>query len=143
MFLLEVLQNIFPYTELLFNILQTKRCDISYCNVKVENVKGIIVSFSIDEKFDNFWQRSSASIGESRRKRTPFEDKQRRQFKLVFFDILGHMLEEVSTRFQFLAVPRFLELFDPEKPVCTKKNFQGLLVYLCWPLMVATLSIQN
>ena len=42
MFLLEVFQNIFPHTELLFNILQTRRFDISYCNARVDNVKDFI-----------------------------------------------------------------------------------------------------
>ena len=102
-FLLEVFQNIFPHTELLLNILQTKWYDISYCNAKVENVKGIIASLRSDKEFNYMWQKSSASIDEPRRKRTPFEDEPRRPFKLIFFEILDHFLQELSTRFQSLV----------------------------------------
>ena len=89
-FLLEVFQNIFPHTELLFNILETKRYDSSHCNAKVENVKGIIASLRSDKEFNNMWQKSSASIDDPRRKRAPFDNE---PFKLIFLGTLDHLLQ--------------------------------------------------
>ena len=58
-----------------------------------------------------------------RRKRTPFEDETRRQFKLIFFEILEYFLQELSTRFQSLVAPRLVELLDPEKAAMHQNDF--------------------
>ena len=143
MVLLEVFQNIFPHTELLFNILQTKRYDISYCNAKVENDKGIIASFRNDEEFNNMWQKSLVSIEEPCHKRTPFEDQPRRPLTMIFFESVDHLLQEISTVFQSLVVLQFVELLDPEKAGMHQKDFPRAAFHLYLPSMVATLTMHD
>ena len=126
LFLIEVFQTIFPHTEMLFSILQTKRFDISYCNSKVQDVKETMQQLRNDESFDHIWQQAFVTNDESelpRKKRKVDDTADKIAYRRLFFEIVDHILQEISARFKSLRELCFVELLNPEKFVLHSKEF--------------------
>ena len=97
LFLIEVFRTIFPHTEMLFSILQTKRFDISYCNSKVQDVKETMQQLRNDESFDHIWQQAFVTNDESelpRKKRKVDDTADKIAYGRLFFEIVNHILQE-------------------------------------------------
>ena len=113
-FLLEVFHFIFPHTEYLFNVLQTKRFDIAFCSAKVKDVQNTISGFRNDTAFSSLFKNASEFISQSSRTRGNCESTEA-EFRHLFFEIVDHILVQLSDRFWSISMLDFVELLDPSK----------------------------
>lgn len=97
--------------------------DIVYCTDKIESVKRIIASLRNDEAFEKIWQKSSENIEEPARKKTTFSAQPNHKYKLLYFEIVDNLWQEIPLRFQSLRSLRFVELLDPKRAAAHRKDF--------------------
>lgn len=109
-FLLNIFSEIFPFTDNLFNILQTKSNDIGFCVKKIEEFKNLICNKR--NEFEKFWEKTSNDNLEPQRKRirTEFIVDRRTSYRRLFIEILDNITGQLNNRFKNFSGIQFLEL---------------------------------
>lgn len=123
--LLHFFSKIFPEIDILFNILQKKTNDISYCIKEIEN----FIKFLDNKKneFGTFWCEANNSENieqkiRNKRTRTESCNNPEKYIKNLISDILDKIKNDLEFRFQNLKHIQFIELLDTSKfDLYTKK----------------------
>ncbi|KAJ8911207.1 hypothetical protein NQ315_004427, partial [Exocentrus adspersus] len=99
MFLLFTFNLIFTYTDPIFSIIQTKLCDIAYCNDRIISLLNRLKKFRNDDScFKNIYSK-------------------------LFFEILDIIINQIEIRFKDISSLSFLELTDHSKFDAFNRNF--------------------
>ena len=122
-FFLQVFSRIFAYTDILYNILQTKHLDILYCANKVQETRQLILNER--ENFDALWtdinkmNDHSQDLSRKRKRMENDADKCRR----LYFQIIDNITVQITERFGSLPQLEFVSLLDPTKYESYRLNF--------------------
>ncbi|XP_031329186.1 zinc finger MYM-type protein 1-like [Photinus pyralis] len=126
-FFLDVFSAIFPHSESLFKILQSKISDIAYCNKKIDDFKSHIQRMR--EEFSDIWERMERFTSDYRppNKRMrldsiPEEDK-KSTYARLFYEILDVIILNITQRFSEISKLKFLRLLDSTLFDSFVKNF--------------------
>lgn len=100
-FLLNVFSEILPFSDEVFDVLQTKINDVSSCLNKVNEFKSLLERKRTE--FDMFWEKTLKTMkGDTKATYNKFQTK--------FFDIIDQLIEQANYRFSNLSDFKFLEL---------------------------------
>lgn len=145
-FLAQVFKEIFDSVDILFQILQKKSLDVSYCITKINDTKEILVNKRNEGTCKRIFLSSleKTKIPVSRRFTT--EEECFQNVKMLFFEILDTILMEITDRFQDLKNLKFLQLADTKRfeeyievfPVDALKNLTD-----CYPQIFPKPNIEK
>jgi hypothetical protein len=115
--MLSIFSSIFPHSDSLFKILQTKRSDIKFCNTKIDEFKYHMQKFR--GRFDHLWSEMKNvfdSNGPTRPKRIHIDsmngEERRQSYKRLFCEVIDVVCQNVSVRFSENAKLLFFSLLD-------------------------------
>jgi hypothetical protein len=115
-FLLVIFSKIFCYTDVLFNILQSKHFDILYCSQKVQETRREILN--LRNTYDLIWIETLACHNDDESppsKRHCREEDPTISRKSIYNDIFDNIVVQLQERFGFLPQLQFTSLLDPLK----------------------------
>lgn len=116
-FLLHVFGEIFPLTDILFDVLQSKTNDIVYCVQKVSEFKTVIQNKR--DEFLKIWNLvknlSDVSQPQSKRIRVDNVGDMEMCYRKLFFQVIDNILEQLHSRFSNVENLKFLELTNLKK----------------------------
>ena len=101
---------IFPFTEYLFNIFQSKSMDILFCSSEVENTITKLEELRTN-KFDEIWKVVMSKCGFPTRK-VQCNLQPELQYKTLFFEIIDAIVMQIKQRFKSVKDIEFVELLD-------------------------------
>lgn len=109
-YLLIIFSEIFPFSDNVFNVLQTKTNDIAFCLKKVDNFKSML-SQKRDE-FNVFWEKTKVLNVEpqAKRPRTASVGDVQASYRRLFYEIIDQIQQQINHRFNGLNDFKFLEL---------------------------------
>lgn len=111
MFLLKIFAEIFPYSDVAFNVLQKKQMNIVSCKKEISFVhnefKNIRKKF-----FDNLWTNLEKLKFEDNRIR--FKEDKRNHYKKLFWEIMDCLIINIHYRFNDMEQLTFLKLLHVE-----------------------------
>ncbi|CAI9722604.1 finger MYM-type 1-like [Octopus vulgaris] len=117
LFLLEVFSDIFSFTDVLFNILQSKSHDIVYCKQQIDKTRTVL-----ENKLDNFsvfYDRLGekygvdAGIGIQRSKNISIDPQ--RHYRTLYNKIISTIVDQIKARYSSLEEFKFMELLNFNK----------------------------
>lgn len=111
-FLLNVFSEIFGHTDILYDIIQKKNCEINFVIHQVENTKNKLVLMR--EEFEIIFEKTDNIVSMPttlRKKRGEINDP-KIYIKRVFNEILDTICLQINERFKKLPQLKFLGLFD-------------------------------
>lgn len=115
MFLLFTFEQIFAHTDVVFDILQKKAMDISFCKNRVNRLLQTIEELRSEQVFDRIFSKTTDVTEDpaqhSRRRRQGNEDP-REVYKRLYDSIHVSVKSQIEQRFQNLECLRFMELLD-------------------------------
>lgn len=126
-FLSLVFHEIFGLTEILFDVLQKKSLDISYCIEFINHTCKTIESKRNDEHFENIFEAAT--------KRTPLDERKRQlgpaleaadasqNYRVLYFEIIDNVITEFKTRFKDMEKLKFISIADTSKFEGYSKDF--------------------
>lgn len=109
-FLLNVFSKIFPHTDVLFDILQSKSNDIGFC---VQNINALENRLSEKrDRFQQIWDETVNLITEPQRKRMRVDNVGDREtsYRRLYLEIFDNITQQLRARFQNFSELKFLEL---------------------------------
>lgn len=114
--LLVILSKIFSYTDVLFNILQTKSLDIEYYCEKIAEIK--IHIENLRKTWESIWNETLVYHYEkdetaSKRRRTDIEPEIAR--KALYIEIIDNIIVKIDERFGSMHNLNFVALLNPLK----------------------------
>lgn len=115
-FLLNVFKNIFSITGVLFDVLQTKSNDISFCIRKLTDAKENIANKR--EDFQEIFSKASdieTTEPLSKRLRVDNVGDVSTSFRKLYNEILDNIVGQIEVRFQNFEKLQFLELITPSR----------------------------
>lgn len=117
-FLLKMFSKIFPQTDILFEIFQSKQSDISFCTQKIRDFQTQLQN--LRNNFTNVWEETSLICEPTQQRKRPRSivdgsENIELSFKRLFAEIIDILNQEIVTRFSSLNQLRFLELFNTSK----------------------------
>jgi hypothetical protein len=129
-FLLQVFSRLFAYTDVLYNLLQTRNFDILYCCQKIEEIKNELQR-ARDTAFNEIWYAALGRRGEEFESPT---NKRRRgcigkdACCQLYFEIIDNISVHTETRFAALKKLEYFHLLYEQKYTSFKKNFPQDLI---------------
>ncbi|XP_072379856.1 zinc finger MYM-type protein 1-like [Diabrotica undecimpunctata] len=134
-FFLTVFSEIFPHSEKLFKVLQTKILDIDYCDKQIAEFKSYIQK--MENEFNEFWNCMDILVSEnqspSKRIRldsVPEEDeKLKTTYSRIYYEILNVINLNINQRFGEISKLRFLNLLDSTQFNSYAQHFPDELLY--------------
>ena len=118
-FFLALFSQIFPETDVLFQILQKKIYDIAFCQNKIENFVHLLSK--LRENFDFIWnkcidvERSEEPPNKKVRiDCIPGEDR-KSSYRRLFYEIIDVIRSNTEQRFKELPALKFMSLLDSRK----------------------------
>lgn len=133
-FLLSLFSTIFPKSDALFNILQNKSLDISYCSRKIDVFKNEIMALRLS--FQKIWDETNATDDSlapppPKRQRVDFVVDQETSYRALYNDIIDNITVRIRERFSNLKELEFLALLNSEnfkmyEDVFPEKEYQSL-----------------
>lgn len=114
-FLLQLFENIYSKTGHVYNILQTKSLDISYCLSEVTSTKQYLNDLR-SSFFDDLLQETTVLVGQpttTTRRQADVDPVLR--FRRLFNEILDVLIVNIDSRFSNLSQLKFLEILDATK----------------------------
>lgn len=126
-FLMELFNDLFSYTDVLFNILQTMIFDITYCKDQVEKTKIMLENKLSMDHFVTFYNNleEKYDIGtkfQSKRKNNALIDPQQ-FYNSLYIKIIHTVIDQLEIRYESLEELKFLELFNVGKTKEYQRNF--------------------
>ena len=117
--LLEVFSKLFSYTDVLYNVLQSKMYDVLYCADKIEEFLRDL-QHERDHGFDGIWSSTvecedNAISERERERRNSIESDTKTYCSALFSAIIDNMLEQIKTRYASLSKLDFFQLLWPAK----------------------------
>ena len=116
-FLLKVFGEIFPLTDTLFDVLQSKTNDIAYCVQKINDFKILIQSKR--DSFLEIWDSAKNICDilkpEAKRLRIDSVGDSETCYRKLFFEIIDNILVQLDSRFSNVESLKFLELTNLKK----------------------------
>lgn len=107
-FLLKVFSDIFPHTDLLSDIIQTKFNDIGFC---VQNISALEKRLNQKrEQFQHFWDETMNMNTEPQNKRIKVEDLSETELYGLYYQILDTISQQLTSRFNNFKTLKFIEL---------------------------------
>lgn len=139
-FLAVVFNDIFSLTDVLFDVLQKKSLDITYCISKIKSTCAVINNKRNDQYFSELFEKVKGMTSLTRRREysTMTEDEIFRNFRILFFEILDTISMEMKVRFQDCDNLQFLGLVDTSKFDKYAKDFPSTALenlQHCYPLI--------
>lgn len=136
-FLLNVFHDIFLFSDKLFDILQSKNLDISYCTHKVNDFYDFLQKLR-DSGFDKVWQDSSieeenvgSGPGRLPSSRNENSRSERETYAQLYFEVLDTLLYQTKFRFESQSQIKFIKLLDSNSFSDFSKDFpEDLLLNL-------------
>ncbi|KAF0715097.1 zinc finger MYM-type protein 1-like [Aphis craccivora] len=118
-FLLNIFSTIFSFTDVLFDILQTKAMDIAYC---IKKVKEIIIKLQQvrENDFEKIFNDLNTDGGNScepparKRIRTNQAIGDNLNYRRLFSEILDNILNQIKSRFESMGKFEFFSLLNSE-----------------------------
>lgn len=109
-FLLNIFVEIFPFTDTLFDILQTKSNDIAFCIRQIDDFRNTIIKKR--EQFKNIWDKTENMGLGPERKRMRINDVGDREtsYRRLYVEIFDNILQQMNSRFQNFSELKFVEL---------------------------------
>lgn len=119
MFLLFTFEAVFAHTDVLFDILQHKSMDVSFCKKRIENLMQKMEELKSEGAFDAIYSKAVDMTEDPevmhRRKRRQGQQNQREVYKTLYDSIHSSLSSQIAQRFRHLDRLRFMELLDVEK----------------------------
>ncbi|KAL4083864.1 hypothetical protein QTP88_029180 [Uroleucon formosanum] len=112
-FLALVFNDIFIYTDNLFNILQNKSFDVEFCLRKINIIYDLINKKRNEPEFLKLFNQAVTLTKPP--KATRNESNNQSNFKILFYEIIDNILMQLNTRFQDTNKLLFLQLADVTK----------------------------
>ncbi|KAL4090672.1 hypothetical protein QTP88_025466 [Uroleucon formosanum] len=112
-FLALVFNDIFIYTDNLFNILQNKSFDVEFCLRKINITYDLINKKRDEPEFLKLFNQAVTLTKPP--KATRNESNNQSNFKILFYEIIDNILMQLNTRFQDTNKLLFLQLADVTK----------------------------
>ncbi|KAL4112692.1 hypothetical protein QTP88_016434 [Uroleucon formosanum] len=112
-FLALVFNDIFIYTDNLFNILQNKSFDVEFCLRKINITYDLINKKRNEPEFLKLFNQAVTLTKPP--KATRNESNNQSNFKILFYEIIDNILMQLNTRFQGTNKLLFLQLVDVTK----------------------------
>lgn len=125
-FFLKFFASIFPLSDNLFQVLQTKACDIVYCNKKIDDFKTHLKHLRM--QFESFWSESLSefpktySLKRNRIESMEGEDK-KLTYKRLFLEIVDVLTVHIHERFSEVTKLKFLNLLNHKQFTNFKTGF--------------------
>lgn len=111
-----VFNDIFGYTDILFDVLQKKSLDIVYCAAKIKLTCDLLSNQRNEQHFSALFEKSKSLTDINlRRGCTATEEELFRSYLIIYYEILDTILMEMRLRFQDCNRLRFLSLADATK----------------------------
>lgn len=137
-FWLWVFYDIFCLTDVLYDVLQKKCLDISYCAAKIRSIYDLINSKRNEEYCNKIFRNAKVrSNCNHKRQHAQLSDEDIFfKYKSLFYEIVDNILSQINTRFHDLNKVSFLSLVDTTKFKDYSKEFpSGALQNLieCYP----------
>lgn len=115
-FFLLIFGNILPQASILFNIMQTKIFDVTYCNTKILDFINHLKNMRND--FDRFWSKSEPYLNteiplrSKRQKITKVSEDKKIDYRRLFFEIIDVLITKTNERFSEMSKLKFFSLLD-------------------------------
>lgn len=127
-FVIKMLSNLLAFTDVLFNILQTKNFDILYCSQKVLEFQNQLKE---RDNFDSIWLSVTESSDElfvqnrNSRHNTEKSGKDYFRFRRLYFEIIDNIQTQMDIRFKSFEKLQYFNLLNPNKikDFAKKENF--------------------
>ena len=131
-FLLFTFEQLFSHTDVVFDILQHKSMDVSYCRLRIESLLRIVEELKLESTFVQIYQRAVAVDDPElfhRRKRRQGQSDLRQAYRRLYDSIHDSIITQITQRFQHLERLKFMELLNVDKFESFKSDFptQSLL----------------
>ncbi|KAL4148885.1 hypothetical protein QTP88_003030 [Uroleucon formosanum] len=104
--------GLLKHTDILYEVLQTKRLDILYCVKKIEETKFQLKNYRLN-LFEKLWEIVLSDKGDFELQRKIRDPKT--FYKVLFNEIFDNILTNLQARFGSLNKFEFLSLIDPSK----------------------------
>ena len=135
-FFLTIFKKIFSYSDVLFDILQNKCMDISYCTAKVNEFYSTLQKIK-DDDFEHMWEEANNNFDnrfDPKPKRQKKDEDSSLRYHRLFDEILDTLMSNVKLRFDSQKDLNFVSLLDVNNFLICKKKFpQNLLTELKEP----------
>ncbi|KAL2083806.1 hypothetical protein ACEWY4_021579 [Coilia grayii] len=119
MFLLYTFEELFSHTDVLFDILQQKSMDVSFCMRRIEHLMQVLDELKLDRAFNKIYSRAAMLTQDPelahRRKRRQGQQDQHEVYKTLYDSIHDSVRTQITQRFQHLRRLQFMELLNKEK----------------------------
>lgn len=127
-FLLKVFYLVFEQTDMVYNVIQNKISNISYCTERIQNLVQTIISYRNDEKyFSDIYDETVILLGipPKRRKVTlsVSQDDVSLPYKKIYNEIFDILRTQIEIRFKDLEKLSFCSLLDKTKFVSYHRKF--------------------
>ncbi|KAL4131731.1 hypothetical protein QTP88_009004 [Uroleucon formosanum] len=118
-FFLLIFGDILPQATILFNILQTKIFDVTYCNTKILDFVNHLKN--IRNNFDQIWSKSEQysntemPLRSKRLRITEVSEDKKTNYRRLFFEIIDVLITKINERFSEISKLQFFSLLDFSK----------------------------
>lgn len=123
-FLLEIFSKVFAYTDVLYDVLQNKNLDISFCNKFIHETINNIALLRSDANFEEIFNSCKNITG------SPNKGRKSVRFDRLFFEILDTLKLQMEQRFENFKDLEFVSLLYNKKFPEYKKKFPTNLINL-------------
>lgn len=131
-FLLEIFSKLFSYTDVLYNLLQTRNYDVVYCSKNIKEISEQL-QFDREHSFDIFWKSSMAqncdTYCKQRVKRHHSDETEMDIYRRLYFEIVDHILCEIEQRFSSFDKLEFFHLLYSQNYENYKRKFPDHLLH--------------
>ncbi|XP_017769819.1 PREDICTED: zinc finger MYM-type protein 1-like [Nicrophorus vespilloides] len=124
-FNLHLFSGIFDSADSLFEILQEKTFDITYCINEIKNFVKFLDGKKVD--FDSMWNKLITAKFNRKRKVAECMADVKKTYKLRYSKILKTLSADTTNRFRDIENLKFMELFNVDKFKIYEKNFPDFL----------------
>lgn len=126
-FLTTVYKAIFDITDLLYDILQKRSLDVSYCKNQIFLARDRIKSLRNESTFDRFFEQAELKITSTdleppqppkRRKlheREPVYGNEKIFLRVLFYEVIDNIIQQIEVRFEDMSQVMFFSLADSSK----------------------------
>ena len=109
--LLFIFAAVFPFTEYLFNIFQSKSMDILFCSREVQNTINKLEEIRAN-KFEEIWNAVVCKCGQPSCHKSRVSLQPEMHYKALFLEIIDTIVMQMKQRFKLIKDFEFVELLD-------------------------------
>ena len=115
-FLLKLFSTVFAFSDILYNVLQTKSLDVIFCATKINEFQEYLHR-ERDTGFQPLWKSSNdlAQPREIKRMKCSTVDSVESRYRMLFYEIIDNLLNNLKVRFLNIEKLEFFGLLNCEK----------------------------